>query len=357
MTEVGRRVRATYNKPLIESVNSGKGKVIDGQLETFWKASAINNSFEIVLSEKIRTNRFTIQEAITKVGQRVKSHALDAWIDGEWKEVSTAGVIGYKRTHRFATITTDKFRVRIIDSRAVPAIADVQAYFYKMPPRSVASDRDGSGRVTLKLADPKYGVADISAEPEKIIYTLNGEEPGKSKETMVYNSPIELPLGGMVRARSVSGKKYGSVSTKVYGICSQNWNVSATSGQTVANAFDNDPSTYWLGEKSGSDALVVDMKRSEKVGGFSYLPKKNKSSAEGLVEVWKVERSNDGKSWKSVEEVTFGNLKNDPSERIKYFKNDLETRYLRFSFVKGVAGNNVAGAASIAILSDKYSIK
>ena len=42
-----------------------------------------------------------------------------------------------------------------------------------------------------------------------------------------------------------------------------------------------------------------------------------------------VKVSNDGKQWKTVESVEFGNLVNDPTKRFHYFKETIPARYVR----------------------------
>ena len=143
LEEVGRRIRSTYGegKDLAKGAKVSVAKLRDGKIDTFWQAPAKSAEFVVTLPEARKINRFVIQEAITKVGQRVKSHALDAFVDGKWKEVAKYGVIGHKRILRFPSVTTDKFRVRILDSRLAPAIAEIAAHYYDMPPTPVEAKR------------------------------------------------------------------------------------------------------------------------------------------------------------------------------------------------------------------------
>ena len=63
-----------------------------------------------------------LQEYI-RVGQRVETFALDVWDGSQWKEVAQSTIIGYKRLLRFPTVTTQKVRIRIIQSRVARTIA------------------------------------------------------------------------------------------------------------------------------------------------------------------------------------------------------------------------------------------
>jgi alpha-L-fucosidase len=88
---------------------------------------------EIVIStpEPVTFNRIEIREPIAKHGERVEKHAVDAFINGQWKEISKATNIGNRRIHRFPEVTTNKIRVRVLESRLTPAISVVAAYLYE----------------------------------------------------------------------------------------------------------------------------------------------------------------------------------------------------------------------------------
>ena len=127
LAEVGRRIRATYGTDLAAGFTSEAG--LDSQsLDSYWQPDGTTGTVEVTLREPIRANRVVLQEAIGAVGQRVREHALDAWIDGGWREVSRAGVIGYKRIHRFEAVQTARFRIRVLSARAAPGIATFAAH-------------------------------------------------------------------------------------------------------------------------------------------------------------------------------------------------------------------------------------
>ena len=91
MLEVGRRIRETYDTNLAASggtrIRTAGGKditgLLDGDPDTFWKAYATSGELHVHLSEIQKINRFMLQESLTRVGQRVSKHDLDAWIDGD----------------------------------------------------------------------------------------------------------------------------------------------------------------------------------------------------------------------------------------------------------------------------------
>ena len=60
--------------------------------------------------------------------QRVESFAVDVLTDGDYKEVYTGTVIGYKRIVPLGAIKTQSIRIRITDSRMEPTVAFLGIY-------------------------------------------------------------------------------------------------------------------------------------------------------------------------------------------------------------------------------------
>lgn len=99
------------------------GAVTDGDWETYWSPppGTWSAGFEVDLQRPVTFDRAMLQEQI-RHGQRVERFALDGWIEGRWQTIAEATTIGYKRLLRFQPVTTDRVRVRILDSRDVPLI-------------------------------------------------------------------------------------------------------------------------------------------------------------------------------------------------------------------------------------------
>ena len=53
---------------------------------------------------------------------------MEAFIDDKWEVVSSGTTIGYKVIKKFPLILTDKIRVSINDSKASPAISNIEIY-------------------------------------------------------------------------------------------------------------------------------------------------------------------------------------------------------------------------------------
>jgi alpha-L-fucosidase len=351
LAEVGRRIRATYGTDLAAGFRTAAKGIDSSDLDTFWQADANQGNFEITLPTEQSVNRIVLQEAITQVGQRVKSHAVDAWVDGAWKEISKAGVIGYKRIHRLADVRSSKFRVRILDSRNAPAIATFRAHYDAAPPRAVTISRNAAGKVELGAGKP-------SDAAQVIHYTTDGSDPSPS--SMIYSGPFDLSGGGEVRACSVVGQQIGSVSRATLGILPLAWKIAAGSehaGYEAAKAIDGNPASFWHsswadGHPSHPILLTIEMPEKRGIRGFAYLPRQDRRVPDSMVEAWRIEASIDGKDWKKIGQVEFGNLLNDPSQRVHLFPRSYHVKWLRFVSLRGVQDKPYAGAAEIELLGD-----
>lgn len=101
------------------------GKVIDGKYQTYWKPAAEKATGTLIFrfDQPVTFNRVILQENIT-VGQRVSSFAIDSWNGSGWEQLATATTIGYKRILQTPAVTTKRVRLRLLDARATPTIAN-----------------------------------------------------------------------------------------------------------------------------------------------------------------------------------------------------------------------------------------
>jgi alpha-L-fucosidase len=112
----------------------GLDKIVDGNNETYWTTDdwITSASIELDLSKPTTFNVAELAEYI-KIGQRVDGFVLEAW-DGSpnesgWKEFARGTTIGYKRLLRFADVTAQKVRLRILNSRVCPTISAFSLYY------------------------------------------------------------------------------------------------------------------------------------------------------------------------------------------------------------------------------------
>lgn len=127
LEETGRRIRETYGIDLLEGAKCPKA-LLDNDIDTYIKVRD-GEDFVVTLPEKRWINRIVLQEAIATVGERAERFAVDARIDGEWKEIATSTNIGHKRILRVNDIETDALRFRLLQSRAMVAISKMSAYY------------------------------------------------------------------------------------------------------------------------------------------------------------------------------------------------------------------------------------
>ena len=371
LLEVGRRIRATYSGNLIAGalvdVADGSQDLTDSDLSTYWQAKEKQVSLTVTLNQAQTINRFVLQEAITEVGQRIKSHALDAWLNGAWQEVASASTVGYKRILRFPVVKTDRFRIRILDARLAPAIADLAAHYYRQSPPLVEVRRNQDDRVVLETVTPsnqfvwKYprGQAEVPNDHAhaRIYYTLDGQEP--TGDSLSYAKPLDLPDGAYIRARAISGDAVGSVTEVRLGVSRKDWRIhEMTSEQDTkhqaAFAIDGNPQTAWLssGDQEQPQSLTIDMGRSVRVAAITYLPHQDTLNPNGMIEKGRVEFSKDGESWYSGGNFNFGNLLNDPTERTYWLESPVAARFVRVTSEAGAQGVRQAGAAEIGVLAE-----
>ncbi len=107
----------------------GADKITDGDKDTYWTTDdwATAATVEFDLGAEKTFNVAELAEYIA-IGQRVEQFALEAWTDGAWKEFTRGTTIGYKRLLRFDDVTTDRVRLRILESRVCPTLSGFGLY-------------------------------------------------------------------------------------------------------------------------------------------------------------------------------------------------------------------------------------
>lgn len=132
LEETGRRIRETYGIDLLDGAKCPKA-LLDNDIDTYIKVKD-GEDFVVTLPEKRWINRIVLQEAIATVGERAERFAVDARIDGEWKEIATSTNIGHKRILRVNDMETDALRFRLLQSRAMVAISKMSAHYSHWSP-------------------------------------------------------------------------------------------------------------------------------------------------------------------------------------------------------------------------------
>ncbi len=110
--------------------------VIDSDPSTYWATddSVTHGSIILDFGKPVTFNRFLAEEHIP-LGQRVRAWTLEAMINGEWRPLADAltddgrlTTIGRRRIVCFPTVTADKVRFTVTDSKACPVISRLSVY-------------------------------------------------------------------------------------------------------------------------------------------------------------------------------------------------------------------------------------
>jgi alpha-L-fucosidase len=101
----------------------------DGKKETYWTTddNITTGTIEIDLLKKQTVKYIVLQEYI-RLGQRVKSFAVEILQNNEWKQVAASTTIGYKRILPVTPVETQKLRITISDAKACPVISNIELY-------------------------------------------------------------------------------------------------------------------------------------------------------------------------------------------------------------------------------------
>jgi hypothetical protein len=122
-----------------------------------------------------------LQENISK-GQRIEHFKLEAWIGGNWKQVTEGTTVGYKRLILFSAVKTNKVRFTIDQSRLEPLLAEFG--LYRQLPVVVAKPSSASFRESTNV--------ELSCDDNKasIYFTTDGSVPDSKSQK--YTRPIHI---------------------------------------------------------------------------------------------------------------------------------------------------------------------
>lgn len=120
---------ATASASPVRGPSFAASGVLDDHQNTMWAApdGTLQGTIELRLPQPRTFDRVMLREPI-HLGQRVRQFEVDAFVDGGWKTIGTGTTVGWKRKLRCERVTSDRVRVRILDSRATPAISRVSLH-------------------------------------------------------------------------------------------------------------------------------------------------------------------------------------------------------------------------------------
>ncbi|MCF7568252.1 alpha-L-fucosidase [Sabulilitoribacter arenilitoris] len=328
----------------------GAINVTDGNKDTYWSTDdSVKTASLIIDFDKPKTmNRFLVQENI-RLGQRIKSFTLEAFVNGEWKQLKDQLVangngtttIGYKRIISFSTIHASKLRFTVTETKACPVISNIEVYNAPqilVPPVIM---REKSGNLIITPSDKE----------SEIYYTLDETMPTPTSKK--YLGPIATD-GKKVTIKAIayeaSSKKNSSVAEEKFDIAKKNWVVINTTDPKATDAIDGNVNTTWYqGNNSKMPIdIVVDLGKIEELIGFRYLP--SQSYPPGIFTHYQFYTSNDNKNWELVDEGEFSNIKNNPLWQTKIFPLE-SARYIKLRAEKNTLSNDSVGYAEIDIIT------
>lgn len=103
--------------------------VNDNNPETYWALNdeELSGTIDISFGEPRVINYVLLLEYI-KLGQRVKSFAIEAKTAEGWRKIGEGTTIGYKRIVKVDPVETGSIRISINDAKACPVISTIEMY-------------------------------------------------------------------------------------------------------------------------------------------------------------------------------------------------------------------------------------
>jgi alpha-L-fucosidase len=315
---------------------------VDGNKNSYWATDDKTKtaSLTIDFGKPTKFNRFLAQEYI-RLGQRVKSFTVEAFVDGSWKELTKGTTIGYKRILLFPSVTATKVRFNITDAKSCPLISNIGIYNAPQILAAPTVIRNQRGEINIIPADKE----------SELYYTIDGTVPtSKSKK---YTGPVLT--NGKVQVSAIayepaSGKS-SPVTNEKFDIPRKNWKLVGIEDEKATAVLDGDPSTVWHQNKDKKIPvdLVIDLGKEEALIGFRYLPDQGLWNP-GIITHYQFYISNDNVEWKLVDAGEFSNIKNNPLWQSKNFS-PVQARYIKLRALRNTDNNNETGYAEVDILT------
>ena len=184
------------------------------------------------------------------------------------------------------------------------------------------------------------------------MYSLN-----HSKISTLYTAPFNLREGGTVTAFYVD-KPQISVTATFSQIESVPLKVIYASSQEVGEGdasylVDGDSGTMWHTMYSVTVAkyphwVDFDAGETKMIRGFVYLPRQD-GGVNGIIKDYKLQVSQDGKSW---DDVVKGTFVQGPQAKRVMLDNPVEARYIRFLGLNSQNGSDFAGGAEFTVIAN-----
>ncbi len=295
MKQFGDHLRQTFAKNLAHgakltasNVRGGAKKygpqnLLDDEMWSAWITDDAELTPEVAFELKGEKtfNLIRMREDI-RLGLRVEGVAVDAWVDGAWKEIAKTESIGSSHIWRVPKTTTGNVRIRVTKAGACPAISDFGLYL-----------------------EPEF---------ETWIPPVSGDAKTAQKaKWKVVSTSYEAP-GGEAR-RAIDGN-----------------------AGTLWHTHGPD------GEHKPPQEIVIDLGKKATLAGFTYLPRHD-GTTRGIVDQYEFYVSEDGAAWgDTAAKGEFGNIKANPVEQTVTLAKPATGRFIKFVALHSADGNHIAVA-------------
>ena len=353
--DFGKAVKAAFsvnlakNKPATatnvrrKSNDFSAGHATDDDNNTYWATddNVKAASLTINLGAPTRVNRFLAQEYI-QLGQRVKAFTVEAFVNGQWKEIAKATTIGYKRIVSFPTVKATKIRLNITDAKSSLVISNVGVYYAPQILTPPAVTRNKAGEITITPTDRE----------SLIYYTTDGTAPAPGKKK--YNGPFLAEGKPQIRAicYDPSSHKSSPETHEKFDVARKNWKIVGIDDEKANAILDGNSATAWHQGKDKKTPvdLVIDLGKEESLSGFRYLPDQGMWGP-AIISTYEFYISDNGTDWKPVSHGEFPNIKNNPLWQTVNFATQ-KARYIKLTAVKNTDNSNEAGYAEVDIITE-----
>jgi alpha-L-fucosidase len=127
----------------------------------------------------------------------------------------------------------------------------------------------------------------------------------------------------------------------------------AGADNSAARAIDGDSSTIWHtrwnADQRQPHSITVDMGKTYRIGGFTYLPRQD-GLLNGVVEKYRFETSADNVTWTTnIANGSFANIQNNPSLQEASFV-PVDAHYFRFTSLQAFWNSGWTSAAEISVI-------
>jgi alpha-L-fucosidase len=319
-------------------------KVVDGNKNTYWAADddVLTASLTLDLGKPTLFNRFQAQEYI-RLGQRVKGFTVEAFVDGNWKEIGRGTTVGYKRILRFPAVKATKVRFNITDSKATPVISNISLFNAPLLLDAPKITRNRTGEISIKSDDigPLF------------FYTLDGSMP--TPRSARFTGPVQTG-DGKVEVKAIAFDpgtgKASPVADEKFDINRKDWKVLDAPDDATNAILDGDPGTSWKQprDKAMPVDLVIDLGGEKNLAGFKYFPDQGQWGP-GVIAQYEFYVSPDNVNWKLVDQGEFSNIKNNRVEQLKTFA-PTQARYVKLRALRNTDNNNDVGYAEVDVITN-----